>query len=304
MRLFSIRIFLFLSSFVFFYTLPWIISLNNELNKSNKIRSIYSSGNLDSLRRINNKIIFIGGSNLLFGLDKYQLQKNLNRPVVSLAHVRTDGICNMLELVKKVYYPGDLVILSLEYGGATKDASGELLDYYLSNNKLDLIDYFLKNYIWKKESFNPHYSIEEENKRREIYSSFNKDFFLKGLRNQNYRKMEEYNNQGYQLKYDEKDKNKIAEFIFKMRIPIYAAHPILVKQKMSSQNEIELDKKSKCLPLRYITIQSDYVFDTTYIFDYSSHLNSNGRYLRTKLLSRDISRFISSKTNQTHQGSN
>ncbi len=81
------------------------------------------------------KIIFLGGSNLLFGLDGPRIEKALHRPVVNM------GVCLMFPLsylfdeVKDNVQPGDLVVLSPEYADYSEEyanniAVADILDPY------------------------------------------------------------------------------------------------------------------------------------------------------------------------------
>jgi len=306
MRFFLIKVIGFMALallLIFAFSFQKINILKDNID-DDKIKVIYSLENFNTLSKIENKIIFVGGSNLLFGLDKYQLEEKINRPIVSLAHVRNDGVQNMLKIAENVYQKGDIVILCIEYGGDTKGGSGELLDYYLTQNIPELIEYFFKVNLWDKEYVNPNYSVEEEAIRSGVYNSYNQDFYLVDLKNQNYRKQDSYNNQGYKFEYGVNDIKYLKNFILKSKIPIYAIHPPIVAEKMSKEDYIDLNKKANKLPFTYITKQSDYIFDTSKVFDYSYHLNSKGRDLRTKKLVQDIGKFTSSKSNHTHQGSN
>ena len=305
---------LFLRKNILFWGMPFLIFILwqlplffNNIN-SDRIAKIYSKERLDSLKNVSNKIILIGGSNLLFGIDKYMLERELKRSIVVLAHNRTDGISNMLKVANKVYKRGDIVLLSLEYGGLSKGNSGELLDYYLTGNSFELIEYFFKIYLldqawaWDQYSKNKYYSIEQERKRKAIYQSFNDDLFLTGLTNQNFRKVESYSSLGLSLTYNKEDSQLITDFITQNNIELIALHPILAKQSLSNKNVENISKNViNHLPMPYITRQDDYIFDTSYIFDYSFHLNKNGRELRSSKVVVDLKKFILSKSKRKKQ---
>jgi hypothetical protein len=299
MKLFIRKNLLFWGIPIIFFIL-WQLPLFYYDIKSDRIAKIYSKERLDSLKNISDKIILIGGSNLLFGIDKYMLEVKLKRPVVSLAHNRTDGISNMLKVASKVYRKGDIALISLEYGGLSKGSSGELMDYYISGNPLELIEYFFKIYLLDKawaldqHSKNKYYSLEQEKNIKAIYQSFNNELFLQGLTNENYRKLDSYSPTGISLTYSKKDKQIINDFIILDSIQIIGIHPILAKQILNLKNIENISKKIiDHLPIPYITEQSNYIFDTAYIFDYSFHLNKKGRELRTLKIVADLQKFIS-----------
>lgn len=81
------------------------------------------------------KAIFVGGSNLLFGLNGPKIEKGLQRPVVNM------GLCLMFPLsylfdeIKDDVHAGDLVVLSPEYADfsaeyANNIAVADILDIY------------------------------------------------------------------------------------------------------------------------------------------------------------------------------
>ena len=81
------------------------------------------------------KVIFVGGSNLLFGLNGPKIAAGLHRPVVNM------GLCLMFPLaylfaeIKDDVHAGDLVVLSPEYADfsaeyATNVAVADILDIY------------------------------------------------------------------------------------------------------------------------------------------------------------------------------
>lgn len=80
------------------------------------------------------KIVFIGGSNLLFGLDGGMVERELHRPVAIM------GLCLMLpiqylfEEVKDSVNPGDLIVLAPEYANLSSEYSAPAA----VNNVLDI----------------------------------------------------------------------------------------------------------------------------------------------------------------------
>jgi len=62
------------------------------------------------------KIIFVGGSNLAFGLDSATVEKRFHRPVVNMGLCAPFGLRYMLEEVKDHINRGDTIILVPEYG--------------------------------------------------------------------------------------------------------------------------------------------------------------------------------------------
>jgi hypothetical protein len=81
------------------------------------------------------KITFIGGSNVLFGVDGVEIGRRLHRPVVNM------GVCLMFTLpyifeeIKSSVKPGDLIVLSPEYSSMSNEyenpmCMADILDGY------------------------------------------------------------------------------------------------------------------------------------------------------------------------------
>lgn len=61
------------------------------------------------------RIVFCGGSNLAFGINSQQIEKQTGMPVVNLGLYAGFGLDFMLNEVKAVARPGDIVVVSPEY---------------------------------------------------------------------------------------------------------------------------------------------------------------------------------------------
>lgn len=81
------------------------------------------------------KAVFIGGSNLLFGLDGIQMEKGLHRPVVNMGLCLMFPLAYLFEEIKDEVHTGDLIVLSPEYADfsdeyANNIAVADILDVY------------------------------------------------------------------------------------------------------------------------------------------------------------------------------
>ncbi len=62
------------------------------------------------------KIVFIGGSNLAFGLDSTLIEQSFHRPVVNMGLCASFGLRFMLEEIKDHINSGDTIVIVPEYG--------------------------------------------------------------------------------------------------------------------------------------------------------------------------------------------
>ena len=112
--------------------------------------------------------------------------------------------------------------------------------------------------------------------------------------------MENYNKKsGYSFTYHEDDLSLIKEFADE-KYNIVAFHPPLVRQILTDENIDEI-AGGKCneLPVPYITEQKNYIYDLEYIYDYSYHLNKEGRENRTRKLAADLLTYIDTSYRRT-----
>jgi hypothetical protein len=74
------------------------------------------------------KVVFVGGSNLAYGLDSGMVERALGRPVVNMGMNGYLGVRFMLEEVKPKLAPTDIVVIALEYDSYYKSADGTSSD--------------------------------------------------------------------------------------------------------------------------------------------------------------------------------
>ena len=84
------------------------------------------------------KVILVGGSNLLYGVNSEYLEKLIQRPVVNMGLQGSIGLRYMLNEIKPYVSPGDIVILLPEYGHYYRlDLDGDKALYRLLSKKVD-----------------------------------------------------------------------------------------------------------------------------------------------------------------------
>lgn len=87
------------------------------------------------------KAVFIGGSNLLFGLDGVQMEKGLHRPVVNMGLCLMFPLSYLFEEIKDEVRAGDLIVLSPEYA--------DFSDEYANNIAVvDILDVYPRAISW------------------------------------------------------------------------------------------------------------------------------------------------------------
>ncbi len=259
------------------------------------------------------RLIFVGGSNLSFGLNSKMIKNELNVNPINTGVHASIGLRYMLENTIQYIREGDVVVLSLEYGHFYRNynyVSEELLrtifDIHLSRIKLlnlrqtvKLIPY-LPKYFFSKLNPKEYFNVRES----DIYSvnSFNKYGDVDthwGLKQRRFKPLAPKNGKFNQLvvlhilKFQKK--------IIKKKAKLFVTYPGI--QDTSYLNCIEqiekvaIEFKKNDLvilgyPERY-KIPNDMMFNTPY------HLNKAGVDHRTRLFIEDYKKV---KTNQTSKG--
>lgn len=75
------------------------------------------------------RILFVGGSNVTFGMDSPRVSEALGRPAINLSLHAALGLLFMLEEATAVARPGDVIVLSPEY----EHFAGDITTDYLFN---------------------------------------------------------------------------------------------------------------------------------------------------------------------------
>jgi hypothetical protein len=96
-----------------------LIGIQSVLGSLIRDENVYVAASIDKQKRLSDvnepKVVFVGGSNLTFGLDCKRLTDSLKMPFVNMAVHGGTGLRYMLNEAKDGVKKGDVVILSLEY---------------------------------------------------------------------------------------------------------------------------------------------------------------------------------------------
>jgi hypothetical protein len=94
------------------------------------------------------KVVFLGGSNVLFGIDSKQFESKTNRPALNFGCVAGMGPELILDLIDPYLIEGDCVVLNWEYGQYLFTRSGQVNLTYL-NLLFGPQSHFKKKLPWK-----------------------------------------------------------------------------------------------------------------------------------------------------------
>ncbi|MGH1336617.1 MAG: hypothetical protein ACRBFS_10850 [Aureispira sp.] len=251
------------------------------------------------------KIVFVGGSNLAYGMDSEMIEKAFSIPVVNLGLHGGLGVPFMLKETQKLLKKGDIVFISIEY--FTGDGDYRLIQQtclefpevadieqfnikqeiqlHLNETRQGLVD--LVENKPKKDEYKNKLSIwEMENKKRfdpslkfNKYGDFTKHLDHDGWyqRRSDDTKFQYRYWEGIQLLNDFKAKNEGVSFFF--------IYPSLAKSNFDAHKTI-LNKFHKDLinnlDFEVLNTPEDFVFEDKLFYDTYYHLIRQGRHLRTK----------------------
>ena len=256
------------------------------------------------------RIIFIGGSNVAFGVDSAEVQKAFNRKVINMGLNADLGLKFMINDARDKFYPGDVVVIIPEYENFFGVFQGNqtlvdtILYIYPENiSKLDFMQMiYLSKYIpmvamqkiinevfysksklawselYKRDNFNAfgdmvgHLELDGSNDiKASSFATESIDKNVSNFLNKFYREMKEKNVQVVFAYPDYMDK-----YFSESKKEIFTLEDIL--------------KRSLEIPV--LSSAERYSFPESYFFDTVYHLNKEGRKLRTNMLIEDLKNVV------------
>ena len=256
------------------------------------------------------KIIFVGGSNLSFGLDSKKIAEKFNKPVINMGVHAGMGLKFIINDVKYYISKGDVVVLVPEYENFhTDNFYGEmelvsvlfdvdptgrnLVDLKQWQHLLKYIPTYaakkIKNYVFypfQKKIISSEINIYD----RKSFNEFGDAYIHWALPNQNYLPAKK-------TKGDEKINEEVILFVknFKEYVEEKGAKLIILPPVIESKS---YDNQANAIDLITVSLISNsisfsvepskYKFSSQYFFNSYYHLNKKGVDKRTQLIIDDL----------------
>ncbi|MFA6085704.1 hypothetical protein [Mucilaginibacter sp.] len=245
------------------------------------------------------RIIFCGGSNIAFGIDSKRIADSTGIPVVNLGLHGSLGLDYMINEVKHVARPSDIIIISPEYklsveGDHRMKKEAQRIfpqagSYFSPNFRQFMNDFFIEDlqknfsvtlaklFNRKPKGFpaNVVYSRTSFNEYGDVVRNFDKNPSHKFLKNYD---MTYAYFPGMELL------NSFKTYANENNIRVYFLYPCfpesLYKQKLSVINAFNRDFESD-LKIKLLNKPADAVFPDSLFYDTEYHLIPKGRELRT-----------------------
>jgi hypothetical protein len=250
------------------------------------------------------KIILAGGSNLLFGIDSNQIEREFKMPVVNLGLHAKLGLKFILNELKDVATPKDFIILSIEHLMIV-EGEHELLAMTSYYNPFAYKYYRGENSNWAgkcKMRLNNHHMLFKE-----VISNTIKKTKKDLVYNRN--RMNKYGDITGHLELpstsdlgsksiikDNKDEeikllNEFYHFAKKNKIEVIFSYGAYERSEYAKNIKAlkKVHKKMKQnLKIEMIMDIDDFVYPETYFYDSVYHLNKKGKLIHTKNLIRKL----------------
>ncbi|GHT77209.1 hypothetical protein FACS1894130_00790 [Spirochaetia bacterium] len=246
------------------------------------------------------RIVFVGGSNLAFGIDSKAIQDALNIPVVNTGINIGIGLGRMLDAAAPFLHTGDIVVIVPEYSLFTNGWNGT---YYAYELIFDTRRYPL---LMHPPLYGPptDFFVYAKNKFRSLIPrqsnpiTFTRDGFNEYG---DYVKHLEQENQPFTPTGPSGEINtkylssffKLVDHLTGQGIRVIISYPSYETTSFQNSAAVihELDTVFRAKQnISVISSPDDYSFPMAYFYDISYHLNATGREIRTERLIEDLKR--------------
>lgn len=260
------------------------------------------------------KIIFIGGSNLAFGLNSAEIQKQLGFPVVNLALHANIGLQYMMDSVKPYISRNDIIVVIPEYEQfyGTYYGQSELLKYlhtypvgwrYVNwpQQYLNILKYsnlLIRKMLFSKIDNTPKaggiYTRKAFNSYGDVTSHLSESETDQIIKSKSVNRTRIFKNcpgfndnailglEAFQSYVNSRD----AKFVFLFPVRKDSAYQQLYAQHLTVYLKI---KESD---IEFYSNPSDWIFPDSYFFDSDYHLNAFGRQVRTEKVIKELRKYL------------
>lgn len=242
------------------------------------------------------KIVFISGSNTLFGIDAKEIEKELKIP--TLNYGVHGGLLNYIFYsAKQLLNQGDIVILPLEYNYYTKPnfpdnfISTTIIEYTISYDKgyFDTLNFkdkiLVLNYLTKLKTLA---SIGKVAGAQYVLDK-NGDIEDKTGCDENFIKNYKFEPLNFEMDFKDYKSSELYKFIDwckKNNIKVYSMAPSIYHSQNTTFEEekffLEILEFYKLSNVKFLGNFKDGFFEKEYIFNTEYHLNTSGKAKRTK----------------------
>lgn len=252
------------------------------------------------------RIIFIGGSNLCFGLDSQKIDDAFEKyEVINLGLHAGLGLRYQINDFRNFFKKNDIIIIAPEWGNFYNGGYGDeaLLEYLIIKKSLKNVDtiqmiklikislnYCLKKIIFRKKTEKDLFGESFIYDQRGFNSYGDEISHWKYKLNKKI-----FSNTIKEKEIDKKIFNFLFEFNEEMlgkSISVFYIQPVCT-QEYTNKNELKIIDVEK--RINFLSEKNKYIFDKDLFFDTNYHLGYKGVLKRTDLIIKDLDTIINSK---------
>lgn len=259
------------------------------------------------------KVVFVGGSNLAFGLDSPLVEKTLGFPVVNTGLHAGLGLKFILDHVRQFIQPNDLVIVVPEYEILYEEA---IIDYSLWCSTVlehfpDGLRYFspkdyiqalqgFPNFAYSKLIFRTIYrlktgrSLSTDDYRRDGFNKYGDEVSHLGKPSWDLSEELSFEIKDFDINNAAKILNEFNSDVDRRGgkvVFMFPPIPDVRYQKNKLQIESIYRQLYSSLKMPILGMPKDYIFPLTYFYNTVYHLNTEGRLARTEKVIADLRKF-------------
>ncbi|WP_108808444.1 hypothetical protein [Aquimarina spinulae] len=291
-----------IKSYLFFGLIVLLACTLFLLEESHENTTEYLASMTDKHQRIKDikkqKMILAGGSNLVFGIDSQQIENEFNIPVINLGLHAKLGLAFILNELKDVAKPKDIIILSIEHL-MTVEGDRELQTMTSYYNPFAYKYYHQKDNNWstqvKMKLDNHHMLFKkiisntiEKAKNDPVYTRNGLNKYGDGVNHLGLIQKDKLGSKS--IIKDNKDEeirvlNDFYSFAKEKGIEVvfsYGAYEASEYEKNMNTLKKTHKKMKQNLNIEMIMDIDDFVYPTSYFYDSVYHLNQKGRSIHTK----------------------
>lgn len=272
--------------------------------------STFFTGAIEKHQRLEHlqspKVIFVGGSNLAFGLDSDLVQRELGQPVVNMGLHAALGLRYMLEEIRPHTNPGDVVVIVPEYRQFYGFLNGQTeLLRLLAIYPQGIRHISSSEQVVSLIRFAPEF-LQTELKIKLREAQGGADIFYRGGVFNQYGDVISHLNEESRLKVNKQPEplklkpidhvttQVLNQFYADMQsqgVQVFFIFPCFAELAYKNDKDnINLLYRhlEKNLDIPILSSPEEYIFPEVYFFDTVSHLNATGRRIRTEKMINDL----------------
>ncbi len=303
MKLYAIKIVLYLS------IICSIVLCANFFNKKDHSYSTYSEAIIDKHELAKGiskpKLILAGGSNVAFGFNSKDINNEFQIPIVNLGLHAGLGLDFILDELKIIAKPKDIIIISPEY---FLNIEGNyrfkkyVCDFYPEAKNFietDIVNEVTVRIENSRNIYKKLLNIDPVNTQSEVYTRNGFNAYGDLISHINKKSREKLKDRSYLKKHKWEGivyLNKLQEYCNSKNITMLFSYPPYPKSeyiKNSSAIKSYNKQLQSSLNIELLSNPEEFVFQDHFFFDTIYHLNGNGRELRTQ---KTISLLTKNKT--------